>query len=282
VGRIRKGVELKVFISVDMEGVSGVTHGEHVLRDGKEHERARRLMTGEANAAVEGALEAGAEKVVVNDSHGTMRNIIPEELHEEAELVTGSPKPMFMMEGIDSSFNAAFFVGYHGMRGSHPSILEHTYSSRVVYDFFINDTVMGETGINAAIAGYYGVPVTLVTGDRKLCEEARTFLRNVVTVVVKEATGRTAARCISPIKARQLIKNGAAKALKHADSVKPFKIKPPINLKVAFMNSGMAEIAELVPGSKRIDGRTLSYTSKDLVEAYKAFLAMITLAGTTA
>ena len=273
---------MKVFVSADMEGVSGVTHGEHVLRDGREHERARRLMTWEVNAAVEGALEAGAKKVVVNDSHGTMRNIIPEELHEEAELVTGSPKPMFMMEGIDSSFNAAFFVGYHGMRGSYPSILEHTYSSRVVYDFFINDRVMGETGINAAIAGYYGVPVTLVTGDRRLCEEARTFLRNAVTVVVKEAVGRTAARCISPIKARQLIKNGAAKALKQADKVKPFKIKPPINLKVAFINPGMAEVAELIPSSKRIDGRTLSYTSKDLVEVYKAFLAMITLAGTTA
>jgi D-amino peptidase len=282
VGRVSNGVELKVFISADMEGVSGVTHGEHVLRDGKEHERARRLMTSEVNAAVEGALEAGAKEVVVNDSHGTMRNIIPEELHEEAELVTGSPKPMFMMEGIDSSFNAAFFVGYHGMRGAYPSILEHTYSSRVVYDFFINDRVMGETGINAAIAGYYGVPVTLVTGDRKLCEEARTFLRKVVTVIVKEAVGRTAARCISPIKARQLIKNGATKALEQADRVKPFKIKPPINLKVAFINPGMAEIAELVPGSKRIDGRTLSYTSKDLVEVYKAFLAMITLAGTTA
>ncbi|HUV98081.1 MAG TPA: M55 family metallopeptidase [Candidatus Paceibacterota bacterium] len=281
-GRISNGVRLKVFVSADMEGVSGVTHGEHVLRDGKEHERARRLMTGEVNAAVEGALDAGAKKVVVNDSHGTMRNIIPEELHEEAELVTGSPKPMFMMEGIDSSFNAAFFVGYHGMRGSYPSILEHTYSSRVVYDFFINDRVMGETGINAAIAGYYGVPVTLVTGDRRLCEEARTFLRKAVTVVVKEAVGRTAARCISPIKARQLIKNGAAKALEQADKVKPFKIKPPINLKVAFINPGMAEVAELVPGSKRIDGRTLSYTSKDLVEVYRAFLAMITLAGTTA
>ncbi len=163
---------MKVFISADMEGISGVTHAEHVLRDGKEHERARKLMTGEVNAAVEGALEAGAAKVVVNDSHGTMRNILPEDLHEEAELVTGAPKPLFMMEGLDSSFKAVFFVGYHGMRGSYPSILEHTYSSRVVYDFCVNDKILGETGINAAIAGYYDVPVVLVTGDRKLTEEA--------------------------------------------------------------------------------------------------------------
>ena len=124
-------------------------------------------MTGEINAAINGAFEAGAKKVVVNYSHGTMRNIIPEELHKDAELITGSPKPMFMMEGLDSSFNAVFFVGYHGMRGSYPSILEHTYSSRVVYNLFMNNKLVGETGINAAIAGYYDVPVALVTEDKK-------------------------------------------------------------------------------------------------------------------
>ncbi len=248
--------------------------------DGKDHERARRLMTGEVNAAIEGALEAGAKRVVVNDSHGAMRNIIPEELHEDAELVTGSPKPMFMMEGLDSSFDAVFFIGYHGMRGSFPSVLEHTYSSRVVYNFSVNDRLMGETGINAAIAGYYNVPVAMVTGDRKLAEEAKEFLGRIETVIVKEAVGRTAASCLSPIRARQLVKRGAFKALRRVDKLKPFKIKPPINLKVAFINPGMAEIAELVPGSKRIDGRTLSFSSKDLIAAYKAFLAMIILAGT--
>ncbi len=272
---------MKVFISADMEGISGVTHGEHVLREGKEHERARKLMTGEVNAAIEGALEAGAKKVVVNDSHGTMRNIIPEELHEEAELITGSPKPLFMMEGINSSFDAVFFVGYHGMRGAYPCILEHTYSGRVVYDFLINDKVMGETGINAAIAGHYDVPVALVTGDKKLTEEAKTFLGKVETVAVKEAVGRTAARCLSPTKARELIKRGAVKALKQVDGLKPFKIKPPINLKVVFINPGMAEVAEWVPRSKRVDGRTVSYSSRNMIEVYRAFVAMITLAGTT-
>ena len=215
-----------------MEGISGVTRVEHVRRDGKEHERARRLMTGKVNAAVEsGAFEAGAKKVVVNDSHGTMRNIILEELHRDAEPITGSPKLMFMMEGLDSSFNAVFFVGYHGMRGSYSSILEHTYSSRVVYNLFINDKQMGETGINAAIAGYYGVPVALVTGDRKMMEEAESLLGKVETAIVKEAVGRTAARCLSPIKARQLIKKGAIKSLRKVDKLNPFKIEPPITLK---------------------------------------------------
>ncbi len=219
--------------------------------------------------------------MVVNDSHGTMRNIIPEELHKEAELITGSPKPMFMMEGLDSSFTAVFLIGYHGIRGSYPSILEHTYSSGVVFNLLINGKLMGEIGINAAIAGYHNVPVALVTGDKKLAEEAQTFLGKVETVIVKEAVGRTAARCLSPTKARQLIKKGAIKALKQVDKLKPFKIKPPINLKVTFINPGMAEMAGIVPGSKRVHGRTVSYISKDLIEVYKAFLAMIVLAGTT-
>ena len=272
---------MRVFISADMEGISGITHAEHTLREGKEHERARKLMTGEVNAAVEGALEAGAKEVVVNDSHGTMRNIIPEELHEKAELITGSPKPLSMMEGINASFNGAFFIGYHGMRGSYPCILEHTYSGRVVHNFFINGRLMGETGINALIAGHYNVPVILVTGDRKLTEEAHEFLGEAETVVVKEAVGRTAARCLSPAKARQLIKKGAVRALKRVDNFKPFKMKPPINLKITFINTGMAEIAELVPKTKRIDGRTVSYNSKSIIEVYKTFRAMIMLAGTT-
>ncbi len=272
---------MNIFISADMEGVSGVTHGEHVRRQGKEYELARKLMTGEVNAAVEGAFEAGAKNVVVNDSHGSMRNIIPEKLHKDAELITGSPKPMFMMEGLDSSFNAVFFIGYHGMRGSYPSILEHTYSSRVVYDLFLNDSPVGETGINAAIAGCYNVPVALVSGDNTLAEEAQILLGDIETVVVKQAVGRTAARCISPTKARHLIMRGAVKALKRIDKLTPFRLKPPIDLKVAFINPGMAEMAELVPGSKRVDGRTVSFSSKDLIDVYKAFRAMIALAGTT-
>jgi len=167
------------------------------------------------------------------------------------------------------------------MRGSYPSILEHTYSSRVVYNLFINNEKMGETGINAAIAGYYDVPVALVTGDRKLAEEAKAFLGKVETVTVKEAIGRTAACCLSPVKARQLIKKGAIKALRRVNELKPFKIKPPIKLKVAFINPGMAEMAELVPGSKRLNSRMVSFSSKDIIEVYKALLAMITLAGTT-
>jgi len=264
-----------------MEGTAGVVSSEHTNRQGKEHERARYLMTGEVNAAIEGILKAcKPESILVNDSHGTMRNIIPEELNETAELITGSPKPLEMMEGIDASFDAAFFIGYHAMRGSYPSVLEHTFSGKVVFDVFINDERMGETAINAAIAGVYGVPVALVTGDHTVTEEARMFLGNVETVTVKEAIGRNAAKCLTPAKARKMIKEAAFKAIKNVDKFKPFKIKPPIKLDVVFVHTGMAEMAEFVPGTKRIDGRTISYTSKNFLEIHKAFIAMINLAGT--
>jgi len=272
---------MKVFISADMEGVAGIVHGEHTMREGKEHERARRLMTHEVNAAIEGALEADKNvKVVVNDSHGTMRNILPEELHEAAELITGSPKPLSMMQGIDSSFDAAFFVGYHARRGTYLGVLEHTYHGGVISDVLINGKPMGETGINAALAGYFKVPVVLVTGDRTVAEEAVSVLGTVETVKVKEGVGRFAAHCISPAKARTLIKQGASGALKNINRFKPFKVKAPIKIDVTFIHTGMTEMAELLPGAKRVNGRTILFISDDYLQAFKALRAMITLAGT--
>ncbi|UCE43648.1 MAG: M55 family metallopeptidase [Candidatus Bathyarchaeota archaeon] len=272
---------MKVFVSADMEGVAGVVHGEHTRRDGKEHERARKLITYEVNAAIEGVFEVGAATVVVNDSHGTMRNIIPEELHEEAELITGTPKPLSMMQGIDSSFDASFLIGYHAKRGSYTGVLEHTYSGRVISDVVISGKSLGETGINAALAGYFQVPVILVTGDRVVTEEARSLLGTVETVSVKEGIGRFSARCLSPAKARTLIKEGAARAIKRVEDFTPFIINPPINLEVTFIHTGMTEMAELLPGAKRINGRVVSFVSDDYVEAFKSLRAMIILAGTS-
>ncbi|MEM3577526.1 MAG: M55 family metallopeptidase [Candidatus Bathyarchaeia archaeon] len=272
---------MKVFISADMEGVAGVVHEEHVMRDGKEHERARRLMTQEVNAAIEGALEAGAKTIVVNDSHGTMRNIIPEELHEAAELVTGSPKPLSMMQGIDETFNAAFFIGYHAMASGFLTIMGHTYHGRVVYNVKVNNKIMGETGINAAVAGYYNVPVVLVTGDEAVTREAAEILGKVETVAVKKAYGRYAAQCLSPTKARKLIKEAAYKSLKNLGRFKPFKINPPITFEIDFVNTGMTEMALLIPGVKQTTSRTVIYTSNNLIEAFKTFRAITTLAATT-
>lgn len=271
---------MNVFISADLEGIACVVHGEHVRRDGKEHERARELMTEEVNAAVEGALEASAEKIVVNDSHGTMKNIIPEKLHEKAQLITGTPKPLGMMQGIDPTFHAAFFIGYHTMPSTFPGIMGHAYHGRVVFNISVNGRQIGELGLNAAIAGYFGVPVALVTGDNAVAEEAKKFRGNIKTVIVKKAIGRYAAQCLVPSKARKLIKEGAVEALKSVTKFKPFRIEPPIRFEITFMHTGMTEMAELIPKVKRLDDRTLTYTSDDLIEAFKTFRAMIALAGT--
>lgn len=272
---------MKVFISADLEGIAGVVHEEHVAREGKEHERARKFMTQEVNAAIEGALKAGATEIVVNDSHGTMRNIIPEELNESATLITGSSKPLSMMQGIDNTFNAAFFIGYHAMASAIPSILGHTYYGRVVYNLKINNRVTGETGLNAAIAGYYDVPVALVTGDETVTKEAKDFLGKVETVAVKKAVGRYAAQSLTPNAARKLIKEAAFKALRRINQYKPFKIKPPVTFEIDLINTGMTENALLIPEVKQLGSRTVAYTSKDLITAFKTFQAIILLASLT-
>jgi D-amino peptidase len=272
---------VKVFISADLEGVAGVVHEEHVKRDGREHDRARKLMTQEVNAAIEGALKVGATEIVVNDSHGTMRNIILEELHEAAKLIIGSPKPLSMMQGIDNTFDAAFFIGYHAMASAFPTILGHTYYGRVIYNLKVNNKVVGETGLNAAIAGYYDVPVVLVTGDETVTKEAIDFLGKVETVAVKKAVGRYAAQSLTPGEARKLIKEAASKALKRSDEFQPFKLKPPITFEIDFINTGMSEMALLIPGVKQIASRTVAYKSNDLITAFKAFEAVIMLAGLT-
>lgn len=238
-------------------------------------------MTGEANAAVSGAFEAGASEVVVNDSHGTMRNLIPEELHEEAKLITGSTKPLSMMQGIDQGFDAAFLVGYHARRGTLHGILDHTYSGATVSSFVVNGQELGETGMNAAIAGIFNVPIVLVTGDSAVTSEAKALLGNVEAVTVKEAVSRWSAKCVHPNKARQMIRQGAISALKRRSEMRPFKLKPPFELRLELMNAGMADAAELVPDVKRVAPRVVTYASDDFIKIYKAFRAMVTLAGST-
>ena len=249
-----------------------------MFRDGREHDRARKLMTAEINAAIEGALEAGAQKIVVNDSHGTMRNILPEELHEKAELITGSPKPLSMMQGIDDSFNAAFFIGYHAMPSSFPAVMGHTYYGRVVYNVRVNGHLMGETGINAALAGYFNVPVVLVTGDQAVTKEARQLLGRVETVTVKEAIGRYAAKCLSPVEARKRIREAAKNALNNLSDMKPFKLDSPITFEVDLIHAGMTEMTLMIPGVEKRDARTVAFTFDDLLTAFKAFRAILALA----
>ncbi len=272
---------MRVYISVDMEGVAGVVHEDQTdptdPRHAGEYNRFRRLMTAEANAAIEGALSAGATAVLVNDSHWLMRNLLAEELHPAAELLSGGPKLRSMVEGVELGFDAALFVGYHARAGTPHAVIDHTYTSRV-HEARLNGRPVGELVINAAMAGTYGVPVTMVSGDQAVAAEARELLGpGVETVVVKHSVGRFAARSVAPAEACRRIREGAAAALRRSHA--PLVIPAPIRLEVEFQLTQMADMAELVPGSRRVGGRTLEYVHEDFREVFRAWRALYNLAG---
>jgi D-amino peptidase len=250
---------------------------DHVTSTHKEYERFRRLMTAEVNAAVEGALAGGAKWVVVNDSHGPMTNILIEELHPAAELISGSPKPLSMMQGIGREIDRLFFVGYHGASGTGRAVLEHTWASSSVFSVYLNGQMVGETGLNAALAGAYDVPVVLVTGDQAVVAEARALLGELETVTVKESFSRTSARSLHPQVACERIRKAAERAM--GLDVPPMALTPPITVRLTFNRAVHADLAELTPGSRRVDGRALEWTGEDMPSVYNAFQAMVKLAG---
>ncbi|MBE3577156.1 MAG: M55 family metallopeptidase [Limnochordales bacterium] len=268
---------LTIWISVDFEGLASTVSWQQ--DHGSRESEFRRLMTAEVNAAIAGAKEAGATRIIVNDSHDQMLNLLPEELDPDAELILGSPKPLSMLEGVDSGVDGAFFVGYHAASGTWRGTMDHTYSNRAVLNVWINGTKVGETGINAGLCGALGVPVLLVSGDSAATREARELLGpEVVTVSVKEAVGKFAARCLHPARARELLREGAARAVRERDRIRPFRFQPPYRFEVELAQTVMADMAELVPFTRRVDGRRLVYEDEDYIRGFRALRAMIALA----
>ena len=272
---------VRVYISVDMEGIAGVVHEAQTDPSdpacAAEYARFRRLMTAEANAAVEGAVAAGATRVVVNDSHWFMRNLLAEELHQAAELVAGDPKPRSMVQGIDEQegFDAALFVGYHARAGTRNAILDHTYADRI-YEVRLNGKPVGELGINAAFAGVSGVPVALVSGDSALAAEAKDLLGDgVSTVIVKEAVSRHAARSVAPAVACRMIRDEATRTLKRKHA--PFVLPAPIALEVDFAQTIHADMAALCPGATRTAGRTVAFSHADYHEVFRVWRVLLNL-----
>lgn len=269
---------LKVFISVDMEGITGLVHGDQVGIDGRDYQMARRWMTEEANAAVLGALDAGATEVIVNDSHGSMRNLILADLHPSAVLITGSPKPLSMMQGIDESYAAAVFIGYHASEGTMDAVLDHTMSGGTVAGVKVNGVEMPELGLNAWVAGRYGVPVVFVSGDKAVCAQATTLLGNsVVTVAVKEGIGKRAAKTLPLKKAHELIRQNVKVALEKRGTMKVYAPKAPYTIELAFFRSSQADQASVIPGVRRLNAKTVSVTSNDAVEGFKFMRGLIML-----
>jgi D-amino peptidase len=260
--------KLKVFISVDMEGVSGVVSGDQTAAGGADYNRMRRLMTDEANAAIDGARDAGATEIIVNDSHGSMRNLQIEELHAPAELISNAIKPMGMMQGIDSSFDAVIFVGYHAKAGSAVGVLAHTGTGTIA-DVRINGRSVGEGGMNTLAAGALGVPVVMITGDQAAIAQARELVPNIEGVQVKEAIGTTAARSLRPQEACARIREAAKRALERRAEFKPVPPAVPATFEIAFTQTVLADVAEQIPTVKRVNARTISYQAADYLQGYR-------------
>ncbi len=267
---------MKVFLSSDMEGVAGIVSWPQVLGPGPEYERGRALLLAEVNAAIDGAVEGGATEVVVNDSHWTMQNLDPAELHADATYVSGTHKPLYMMQGLDETFDAAFFVAYHGSIDGPASVLSHTYNPRAVSSVRLDGAPAGEAGINALVAAAFGVPVALVTGDRVTIEEAKGWFPGAELVVVKESIGRMSAGSVHPERARALIQEGARRAIERLGELAPPVVSSPATLEVDLLTSDLAELATMVRGVERSDTRRIRITGAPL-EVFRSFAGALAI-----
>jgi D-amino peptidase len=261
---------MKILITADYEGASG-----HVQwGSGGERE----AVTADISAAIAGAIEGGAIEVLAGETHGNKRNIIPEQLDPRASFLSGQPRPLNHLSGLDSTFDAVMLVAFHSKAGTLRGIMAHTSSSKI-FSLKFNDIEVGELGTDAAIAGYFGVPVIMVTGDKAACDEAHALLGDIETVAVKEGVSRSAGNCIQPAEARKLIKEGAKRAMGLIRTAKPFVIEPSIRTEIIFIDPTCADNLEYLPFINRIDGRTVTYTTDDFIEAFELYYMLQSYAG---
>lgn len=281
---------MKILISADMEGTCGVSSWVHVdapeeTAAGKpfnqgEYERARLRMTQEVNAAIEGALAAGATEVIVNDSHDGQRNLLGDELHREAKYISGSDKRLGMMQGVDlEGIAGVFYTGYHAKAGTPQAPLAHTWSTWL-QDVRFDGTSTGEFGINAAIAGHFGVPVLFVAGDEKAVEQTRAFVGSqAVGAVVKWGLSSTAALHLHPAKAQDVIRTAAKRAVERLGDASPYQLQSGVTVELEFDHQARADQAELLPGVERAGERAISFQPSDGLEFNDMFRAACKLAG---
>jgi D-amino peptidase len=261
-----------------MEGISGVTDWEDTLPGKRTYEYSCRLFTQDVNAAIEGALEAGATEIVVNESHGPMRNLIPDELHPKAELVRGFYKPLLMMQGLDETFQAVFFVGFHGKAGEMDSILNHTFLGNCIQRLILNRKEASEADFNAAVASAFNVPVTLLTGDEQICEDITKNIPGIYTVAVKRSLGAFTAQSLHPKVAQEKIRNTAKRAVESASKIQPIKKEQQYTVDIEFKHTNMATVVSYMPTIELLDGRTIRYVTDDLIEGSKVLMAILLLA----
>ncbi len=264
---------MKVYISADMEGITGLVDAEDVQPPGRDYERGRGMMTEDVNAAIRGAYAAGATAVLVNDAHGPMRNLLPDLLDPRALLIKGRPKPMGMIEGLDGSYDAVLCVGFHARAGV-LGVLSHSFMGHEIEDIWLDDQVTGEIGLLEATASAYGVPVVLVTGDDTACAEAVAWSPSVRTVPVKYAKDRFAAQLVPVAEARTAIEAGAREALRSL----PAAAGPASRtLSVRWQSASVVSHLQAIPGVTRRDDRTVTVTG-DMPQLYRLFNVFLRVA----
>jgi D-amino peptidase len=272
---------VKAYISVDMEGIAGISHPAPTNRGDVEYPAAVALMVGEANAAIDGAFRGGATEVVVNDSHGGMHNLTPLDVDPRARLIQGQKAwSMIAGAGPERGFGVALFVGYHARAGDPLGTIAHTYSGRPVATS-LNSRPVGESGLNAIALGAWGVPVGLVCGDDRVAGETAAWFPWAERVVVKEGFGRNAAMSVHPTAAREAVRAGAERAVRRAiaGEMQPLVLEPPYVVEVAYHTAAQADFAAIVPGAERTGDTSVRFSADDPLIAYRGFLAGLRLAG---
>lgn len=268
---------MKIFISSDMEGTAGVVDWEQVRPGSADYPYFAGLLCGEVNAAIAGAMEAGATEFLVNDSHGRMANLRPDALAGRASYLSGRLKPRYMMQGLDETFDAAFFVSYHGSMSSGGSVLSHTYFPAAIAEVTLNGSVVGEGGLNALVARAYGVPVVLVTGDDTTAAELAPLCPGIRSAVVKRSVTRFAAESLHPDAACELIRTQAKAAAGGAASTRPPAITLPATIGIRFHNSDYTELAARVAGVERTGDVTATIHGADPLELFETFITVVLL-----
>ncbi|HEY6547390.1 MAG TPA: M55 family metallopeptidase [Vicinamibacteria bacterium] len=257
----------RVFVAVDMEGIAGVVTDAQLGPEGFEYARFRELMTEEANAALAAAREAGVTEFVVVDSHGNYQNLLPDKLAPDAQLLRGGPRPLGMMQGIDASFDAAIFIGYHASTVNPEGVRAHTFSSANLADVKVNGRSITEGSWGAAIAGHFGVPVVAVSGDEAAVKEVQAGVPGIEGAVVKWPQAFHSARNLSPEAARQVIRDAVRKGLARRKEIAPLRVETPVRVEVRFKSYRPAEVASWHPSIERVDAHAVRYTAKDMAEA---------------
>ena len=268
---------LRIFISVDLEGIGGVGTQAMVRSDGKDYPLARRLATDEVNAVVAAIFQRGSAQVVVNDSHGDMQNLLHADLDPRVEYIQGAVKPVGMAQGLDSTFDAAIFLGYHARAGTPNGFLAHTGSGSIK-GLWINDREMGEGELNAAYAGALGVPVILASGDSAFVAQfAETVDAELVTT--KTAVTGQSARLLHPTVVKERLTTATRRALAGLASAKPFDPGMPVRVRIRFSDHTLPQVLEAIPGVQRVDGFTVAFTAGSMGEAYPLIRLMYRFVG---